>query len=183
MSYHDTHAAVHHAEHADHRPGFVARCLDEPQGHRHALPGVRGGSQPAYRRSDARFVMRAQLMYPATISSPTTRPTNLGQPRPGHGFLHGHACDIRRVRQLVRTADDRRADMAFPRTNNVSFWLLVPAAVRLAVRRLGEGSERRRRRARLDGLPLSGASPAGHPRPRPAPLRSCRFAWRAPRRS
>ena len=36
------------------------------------------------------------------------------RPRPDHGLLHGHAGDDRRLRQLVRAADDRRARHGLP---------------------------------------------------------------------
>ena len=36
------------------------------------------------------------------------------RPRPDHGLLHGHAGDDRRLRQLVRAADDRRAGHGLP---------------------------------------------------------------------
>ncbi len=86
------------------------------------------------------------------------------RPRPDHDLLHGHAGDDRRLRQLVRAADDRRAGHGVPAHEQ---HLVLAAAGRVraagpvAVRRRRAG--RARRRHRLDDL--RAAVDLGPPRP------------------
>ena len=73
--------------------------------------------------------------------------------RPDHDLLHGHAGDDRRLRQLVRAADDRRAGHGVPAHEQhlvLAAAGLVRAAADLDVRRGRAGLARRRRR--LDAL-------------------------------
>ena len=73
--------------------------------------------------------------------------------RPDHDLLHGHAGDDRRLRQLDRAADDRRAGHGVPAHEQhlvLAAAGLVRAAADLAVRRRRAGRARRRRR--LDDL-------------------------------
>ena len=85
--------------------------------------------------------------------------------RPDHDLLHGHAGDDRRLRQLVRAADDRGARHGVPAHEQhlvLAAAGLVRAADHLAVRR---GRARRaRRRRRLDDL-CAALDATGHPGP------------------
>ena len=75
------------------------------------------------------------------------------RPRPDHGVLHGDAGDDRRLRQLVRAADDRRAGHGVPAHEQhlvLAAAGLVRAAADLDVRSGRAGRPRRRRR--LDAL-------------------------------
>jgi cytochrome c oxidase subunit 1 len=68
---------------------------------------------------------------PSCSSPACSRRAGILQPddhaaRPDHGVRRDHA-GLRRLRQLDDPDDDRRADMAFARMNNWSFWLLPPA--------------------------------------------------------
>ena len=74
-------------------------------------------------------------------------------PRPHHGVLHGDAGHDRRLRQLVRAADDRRAGHGLPAHEQhlvLAAAGLVRAAADVDVRRRAARHARRRRR--LDGL-------------------------------
>ena len=73
--------------------------------------------------------------------------------RPDHDLLHGDAGDDRRLRQLVRAVDDRRAGHGVPAHEQhlvLAAAGLVRAADHLDVRRRRAGLQRRRRR--LDAL-------------------------------
>ena len=107
--------------------------------------------------------------------------------RPDHGVLHGHAGDDRRVRQLVRAADDRRAGHGLPAHEQhqlLAAGPVLPAAARLDLRRRRRGGQRRRRRGRLDDLSaaVGGRARAGIPARR-STWRSSRCISPAPRRS
>ena len=132
--------------------------LDQPQGHRHAVPDLRD-----HRRADRRpDVGRHARPADASGQRAHHRPSVLQRAdhgaRPDHGVLRRHAGDVRRVRQLVRAADDRRAGHGLPAHEQCQLLAagpVVSAAVRLAVRRLRRGRQRRRRRGRLDDLPAA----------------------------
>ena len=69
--------------------------------------------------------------------------------RPDHDLLHGHAGDDRRLRQLVRAADDRRAGHGLPAHEQhlvLAAAGLLRAAADLDLRRGRAGRQRRRRR-------------------------------------
>ena len=75
------------------------------------------------------------------------------RPRPDHGVLHDHAGDDRRLRQLVRAADDRRARHGVPAHEQhlvLAAAVLLRAAGPVDVR--GRRFRRHRRRRRLDDL-------------------------------
>ena len=85
--------------------------------------------------------------------------------RPDHDLLHGHAGDDRRLRQLDRAADDRRAGHGVPAHEQhlvLAAAGLVRAAADLAVRRRRAGRERRRRPA---GRSMRRSRPAAIPGP------------------
>ena len=134
--------------------------LDQPQGHRHAVPDL-----GVHRRRD-----RADPVGPlprraddAGQSAARRQPSPVqhagDRARPDHGVLLHHAGADRRVRQLVRAADDRRARHGLPAHEQHQLLAAgagIPAAVQLAVRRRG--------RHRLDDLsaPVLGDRPSGH---------------------
>ena len=139
------------------------------------------------RASSARamsIAIRAELMYPGHPDLPRhphlQRVRDLA--RPDHDLLHGDAGDDRRLRQLVRAADDRRARHGVPAHEQhlvLAAAGLVRAAADLDLRRGRTGRQRRRR-----GLDAC----TRRCRPRAIPGRrsispSCRCIWPAPRRS
>ena len=106
-----------HADHHDHGvPSVLAAVvlLDEPQGHRHALPpvrllGGRGRRLPVLRDADGAGGAGAAVLHqPADLQRLRHRP------RPHHGVLHGDAGADRRLRELVRAPDDRGAGHGLP---------------------------------------------------------------------
>ena len=130
------------------------RLFDEPQGHRHDVPGLRD-----HRRRDRRrclsIAMRAELheSRPADFPDAARVQRVRHRARPDHDLLHGHAGDDRRLRQLVRAAHDRRARHGVPAHEQhlvLAAAGLVRAAAHLDVRR--RRARRARRRRRLDDL-------------------------------
>jgi cytochrome c oxidase subunit 1 len=70
------------------------------------------------------LVIRAELFQPGLQF---VNPQFFNQMTTMHGADHGVRRDhagLRRLRELDDPAADRRADMALPRMNNFSFWLL-----------------------------------------------------------
>ena len=102
--------------------------------------------------------------------------------RPDHDLLHGDAGDDRRLRQLVRAADDRRARHGVPAHEQhlvLAAAGLLRAAPDVLLRRGRAGRQRRRR-----GLDhLSRRCRPRAIRDRRSISRSCRSIWPAPRRS
>jgi hypothetical protein len=93
------------------------------------------------------------------------------RPRPDHGLLHGHAGDDRRLRQLVRAADDRRAGHGLPAHEQHQLLAAVPPSCCCSAR------------------PCSSAAPATAPaaagpsirRSRPPARPARRWTWRSSR--
>ena len=93
--------------------------FDQPQGHRHAVPDLRD-----HRRPDRRRLLGLHAHGAAGAGHPVFRHRRRARrpalerghhrARPDHDLLHGHAGDDRRLRQLVRAADDRRARHGLP---------------------------------------------------------------------
>ncbi len=105
------------ADHADHHDPDRLAAVDvfhQPQGHRHPLPAVLVLRRPRRRRlldpdaHGAAGAGAADLLQSAGLQRGRHRP------RPDHGVLPGHAGPHRRLRQLVRAADDRRARHGVP---------------------------------------------------------------------
>ena len=101
------------------------------------------------------ILIRVELMYPGLQIFHETALFRRGRhrPRPDHDLLHGHAGDDRRLRQLDRAADDRRAGHGVPA--HEQHLVLAAAGVVRAARRLDvlrRRARRQRRRHRLDDL-------------------------------
>ena len=99
--------------------------------------------------------MRLELAAPgpAVLFQPAHVQRVRDRARPDHGVLHGHAGHDRRLRQLARAADDRRAGHGLPAHEQhlvLAAACLVLAAADLDVRR--RACRRQRRRRRLDDL-------------------------------
>ena len=112
-------------------------------GSRRRLPVVRHARRAAGAGS-------AVLLQPAELQRLRHRP------RPHHGVLHGDAGADRRLRQLVRAADDRRAGHGVPAHEQhlvLAHRRRLRLLVVLALRRGRAGLARLRRR--LDGLPAA----------------------------
>ena len=137
-------------------------------------------------------MMRAELQEPGlgtglfgTDADPHGQYWNvvITRARPDHGLLRGHAGDDRRLRQLVRAADDRRAGHGLPAHEQHQLLAADPvlrAAARLGLRRrYGD----RRRRRRLDALSAAFRLRARALRARRSTWRSSRCTSPAPRRS
>ncbi len=185
-----------HARPRPRRPALLAALvlLDEPQGHRHALPDLRllrrvssAPSCPSRMRLELAGARAADLREPAELQRLRHRP------RPHHGLLHGDAGAHRRLRQLVRAPHDRRARHGVPAHEQHLLLahgrgLLPPR--HLAVLRRRAGLARLRRR--LDGLPAA-RRPSAIPARRsisassrctsPAPPRSSARSTSSPRSS
>ena len=87
---------------------------------------------------------------------------------PDHGVFHGHAGDDRRVRQLVRAADDRRARhgvSAHEQHQLLAVGPVLPLAVGLDRSAPATGQRRRGGVGWTIYPPLSAAGPGGHPGP------------------
>ena len=59
--------------------------------------------------------------------------------RVDHDLLRDHPVADRRVRQLLDPADDRRADMAFPKLNMYCYWCMPPSMILMAYSFFVEG--------------------------------------------
>ena len=144
--------------------------FDEPQGHRHDVSVVR----------DFRGRDRGHPVDPDALRASGARHPDLPRPgghglwrrgrrldrcrqahvqrvrhraRPAHDLLHGHAGDDRRLWQLVRAVDDRRAGHGLPAHEQRVLLAAAAgsgAAAHLDVRRRSRGRPWRRRR--LDDL-------------------------------
>ena len=152
----------------DHTPtGLRALAvLDEPQGHRHDVLDIRHHQRPHRRCLVGRHAPRAARAGAAVFRRRPHVQRVRHRPRPHHGVLHGDAGHDRRLRQLVRAADDRCAGHGLP-AHEQHLVLAAAGGARpaadLAVRRGPAG--RARRRCRLDGLCAAvdvGPSRSGH---------------------
>ncbi len=127
--------------------------VDEPQGHRHALPPVRLHGRHRRRRPVDRHAAGTAAAGPAILLEPAGLQRLRDRPRPHHGVLHGDAHPDRRVRQLVRAPDDRSARHGVSADEQHLVLAArggLGAAALLAVRR--GRSRLARLRRRLDGL-------------------------------
>ena len=98
---------------------------------------------------------------PAVLLEPAGLQRLRDRPRPHHGVLHGDADADRRLRQLVRAADDRRAGHGLPADEQhlvLAHRLGLRPDALLALRRGRSGLARLRRR--LDGLSAALDRPA-----------------------
>ena len=133
------------------------RLQHQPQGHRHDVPCVLDLRRPDRRHLLGGHAARAAAARRAVLQQsrrhaqrPSVEHRGDGA-RPDHGVLRRHAGADRRVRQLVRAADDRRARHGLPA--HEQHQLLAAAAGLHPAARLGR--DRRRRRHRLDDLSAS----------------------------
>ena len=127
--------------------------LHEPQRHRHDVFVLRDCCRSRGRCSLDRHPSGAARAGDAVLCRWPRVQCVYHWPRPDHGVLHGHAGDDRRLRQLDRAADDRRARYGLPAHEQRV--VLAPAggfhpALDLAVR--GRAARRPRGRRRLDRL-------------------------------
>ena len=147
------------------------RLFDQPQGHRHDVPGVRDRRRRDRRRHVDRHPHGAAVPGPAGLPRQPSVQRVHHRARPDHDLLHGHAGDDRRLRQLDRAADDRRAGHGVPAHEQhlvLAAAGLVRAAADLDVRRRRAGRARRRRRlddlcAALDHRPSGPGGRLRHP--------------------
>ena len=126
---HEAHEA--HAAHPDRLEAL--RLLDEPQGHRHDVPGVRHHRRRHRRRLS--IAMRMEFMQPGMQI--------FGDPELYNVFTTAHGLIM--IFFMVMPAMIGgfgnwfvplmigAPDMAFPRMNNISFWLLPPAFLLLLI--------------------------------------------------
>ena len=143
-----------HGTRASH-PDWMAplRLFDQSQGHRHDVPGVRHGRRRDRRLHVGRHPHGAAVPRTAGVPRQPSVQRVHHRARPDHDLLHGHAGADRRLRQLDRAADDRRAGHGVPAHEQhlvLAAAGLVRAAVDLGLRRGRAGRARRRRR--LDDL-------------------------------
>ena len=135
-------AEAQHAHDAHDTPGFFVRWFmstnhkdigalfdlrDHGGGHRrrHFRPDALGAGR-AGRAASAGLGGGARRRLDVRRSQPFLERAD-HRPRPDHGLLHGHAGDDRRVRQLVRAADDRRARHGVPADEQYQLLAAPPA--------------------------------------------------------
>ena len=158
------------------------RLFDQPQGHRHDVPGVRAGRRADRRHAVDRHAARADVSGPADLPRRPHVQRVHHRARPDHDLLHGDAGDDRRLRQLDRAADDRSARHGVPAHEQhlvLAAAGVVHAAGHLAVRR---GRARARPASRPAGRSMRRSRPRAIPGRRSI-SRSCRCISPAPPRS
>ena len=191
-----------HAEAHDHgHPHWLAplRLLDQPQGHRHDVPHLRDRRGGDRCRAVGLHAPRAAGTRHPDLPRPCLDGLRLGRTgrprrgqahvqcvhhrsRPDHDLLHGHAGHDRRLRQLVRAADDRGAGHGVPAHEQH----LVLAAAPGVSPSCPVDVLRRRPRARSARVPVGRFIRRSPPRVTPARqwiLPSCRSTSPAPARS
>ena len=168
---------------ARHPARLAPLCLfDQPQGHRHDVPGVCADRRPGRRRDVDPDPRRADVSGPADLPRDALLRRGGHRARAGDDLLRDHAGDDRRVRQLDDPADDRLARYGVP-AHEQHFVLAVAGVVR-PVRRLvpvrGRAGDIGRRTPA--GRCMRRCRPTAIP-DRPWISSSCRSISPAPRRS